>query len=146
MNEEQQPALPLLSTDTLPPVKPAGVVYSSPGDNGGVIREPVPSRPVAAPAPPRRFYGAVSLDAIRTGRDAAQIADEVIQHLTKLLGAKVEITLEIQAEVPNGVPEDVVRTVTENCRTLQKLWLRGAVTQEAGSVLLPATTPPRQRR
>jgi hypothetical protein len=75
---------------------------------------------VAAPALPCRFYGAVSLDALRVGRDAAQIADEVIQHLTKLLGAKGEITpLEILAEIPDGVPEQVVRTVTENCRTLR---------------------------
>jgi hypothetical protein len=79
----------------------------------------VPRPPPAAPAKPHRFYGSVSLDAIRTGRDAAQIADEVIQHLTKLLGAQVEITLEIQAEIPEGVPEQVVRTVTENCRTLR---------------------------
>src|SRR5579883_68283 len=73
----------------------------------------------AAPALPHRFYGSVSLDALRIGRDAAQIADEVIQHLTRLLGAKVEITLDIQAEMPDGVPEQVVRTVTENCRTLR---------------------------
>ena len=27
--------------------------------------------------------------------------------------------LEIQAKIPDGVPDDVVRTVTENCRTLK---------------------------
>ncbi len=119
MEEEQRPAPPLPPFNPPPPEKPGGVIYSPPQEgNGNVIREPLPSGPVAAPALPRRFYGAVSLDAIRTGRDAAQIADEVVQHLTKLLGAKVEITLEIQAEIPDGVPEQIVRTVTENCRTL----------------------------
>jgi hypothetical protein len=30
----------------------------------------------------------------------------------------VQITLEIRAEIPAGAPAAVVRTVTENCRTL----------------------------
>jgi hypothetical protein len=61
----------------------------------------------------------VNLDAIRINRDSATIADEVIQHLTALNGATVKITLEIEADIPNGVPSDVERTVMENCRTLK---------------------------
>ena len=34
------------------------------------------------------------LDAARPGRDASQIADEVISHLSGLLGANVEVRLE----------------------------------------------------
>ncbi|NOZ87479.1 MAG: ATP-binding protein [Deltaproteobacteria bacterium] len=67
----------------------------------------------------RRFYGSVKLDSLRVGRDAARIADEVIQHLTKLVGAEVEITLEIQARLPDGASDKTVRDVTENCRTLR---------------------------
>jgi hypothetical protein len=67
----------------------------------------------------RRFHGSVALDAARTGRDAGRIAEEVIQHLTTLRGAKVTVTLEVQAEVPDGVPDATVRTVSENCRTLK---------------------------
>lgn len=69
-------------------------------------------------AKPKRFYGTVNLDSIRAGRDAQQIIAEVVQHLTSLSGADVEVTMEIQAKVSDGVPDDVVRTVTENCRTL----------------------------
>jgi hypothetical protein len=29
------------------------------------------------------------------------------------------VTLEVEAEVPSGVPDSVVRTVTENSRTLK---------------------------
>jgi len=43
----------------------------------------------------------------------------VAQHLTGLLDAKVKVTIEIEAELPSGAPENVVRTVTENCRTLK---------------------------
>ena len=68
---------------------------------------------------PRRFHGSVSLDATRVGRDASRIADEVISHLSGLMGATVRVTLEIEADIPNGAPDNVVRTVTENGRTLK---------------------------
>ena len=45
--------------------------------------------------------------------------DEVIAHLTALVGAKVRVTLEIGADIPSGAPDQVVRTVTENSRTLK---------------------------
>lgn len=67
----------------------------------------------------RRFYGSVKMDSLRVGRDAGRVADEVIQHLTKLVGAEVEVTLEIQARLPDGASDKTVRDVTENCRTLR---------------------------
>ena len=48
-----------------------------------------------------------------------KIMEEVVKHLTTLYGANVQVTLEIQAEIPGGVPEETMRTVTENCRTLR---------------------------
>jgi hypothetical protein len=71
------------------------------------------------PVKPKRFHGTVELDPARVGRDASRIADEVIAHLGGLVGAKVEVTLEIEAEIPGGAPDQVVRTVTENSRTLK---------------------------
>ena len=68
---------------------------------------------------PKRFHGTVTLDTTRVGRDASLIAQEVIAHLAGLVGAKVKVTLEIEAEIPNGAPDHVVRTVTENSRTLK---------------------------
>ncbi len=70
-------------------------------------------------ASPKRFYGTVNLDPIRAGRDAQQVIAEVVQHLTSLPGSNIEVTMEIQARVSNGIPDDVVRTVAENCQTLQ---------------------------
>jgi predicted AAA+ superfamily ATPase len=66
-----------------------------------------------------RFHGSVHLDPTRLGRDAGKIAEEVVQHLSTLPGAKVELTLEIQATLPSGAPDTTVRIVTENCRTLK---------------------------
>ena len=95
-----------------------GVAETSASTSAGAGTSPEPT-----PPPPeqkaRRFHGAVSLDATRVGRDASQIADEVIAHLAGLVGAKVTVTLEIEAEIPSGAPDHVVRTVTENSRTLK---------------------------
>ena len=68
---------------------------------------------------PKRFHGTVNLDPTRLGRDAGRIGDEVVAHLAGLVDANVRVTLEIDAEVRAGVPEQTVRTVTENCRTLK---------------------------
>jgi hypothetical protein len=43
----------------------------------------------------------------------------VISHLAGLVGSSVKVTLEIEAEVQAGTPENVVRTVMENSRTLK---------------------------
>jgi hypothetical protein len=71
------------------------------------------------PQRPRRFHGSVTLDPARVGRDAGRIAEEVIAHLAGLVGAEVTVTLEIHAEIPAGAPDNVVHTLTENCRTLK---------------------------
>lgn len=70
-------------------------------------------------AKPTRFFGSVKLDPARLNRDAAQVSAEIVQHLTSLIGADVEVTMEIQAHVTDGIPENVVRTVSENCKTLK---------------------------
>jgi hypothetical protein len=61
----------------------------------------------------------VQLDPARVGRDAGRIAEEVIAHLTGLVGAEVRVTLDIEAEIPGGAPDHVVRTVLENTRALK---------------------------
>jgi hypothetical protein len=48
--------------------------------------------------------------------DAGQIAEEVIAQLSS---ARVTVTLEIEAEAPDGVPDEVVRIVSENSRALK---------------------------
>jgi predicted AAA+ superfamily ATPase len=96
-----------------------------PGGNGPTTVEPGTGR-LATVSPPAvttprlsRFHGSVPVDPLRLGRDAARIAEEVVQHLTGLVGAKVEITIEIHAELPDGAGDKLVRDVTENCRTLK---------------------------
>jgi hypothetical protein len=87
----------------------------NPGDPSTTAAQPTNAGPVR----PKRFHGTVTLDPARVGRDASKIADEVIAHIAGLVGAKVKVTLELEAEIPSGAPDHVVRTVTENSRTLK---------------------------
>ena len=95
-----------------PEPRPAG------DDHGDGRGAPTPN-PRPAPAAPKRFHGAVALNPIRVGSDAGRVAEEVIAHLAGLVGADVTVTLEIEAHIPAGAPDNVVRTVTENARALK---------------------------
>jgi len=68
---------------------------------------------------PKRFYATVRLNPMRLSSEAGTIGQEIVQHLEALLGADVQITLDIEADVPGGVPEQVIRIVSENARTLK---------------------------
>ncbi len=91
--------------------EPPGGEPVAPGD------APTPGKPVARI--PNRFHGTVVVDPARVGRDAGRIADEVISHLVGLVGSEVTVTIEIDPRIPSGAPDNVVRTVTENSRTLK---------------------------
>ena len=103
---------------------PTAVV--TPGNGGtsitgatGVVGPSDETGSTPQPPKPRRFHGSVHVDPMRLGRDASRIAEEVIQHLTGMVGSKVEITIEVQAELADGASDKLVRDVTENCRTLK---------------------------
>lgn len=97
---------------------------ASAGANGGtttVSPATQPGQTAVKPAAPQltRFHGSVPVDPLRLGRDAARVAEEVVQHLTGLVGANVQITIDIHADLPDGAGDKLVRDVTENCRTLK---------------------------
>ena len=91
---------------------PAGVTGGAGASGGAPPTPPIKVRP-------RRYYGSVTLDPQRVGRDAGRIAEEVIAHLAGLVGARVTVTLDIEVHTPEGVPDNVVSIVSENCRTLK---------------------------
>lgn len=83
------------------------------------FRDDGSSEPAAPPAVRlRRFHGSARLDPQRLNRDAARLTQEVVEHLTGLVGTDVEVSVEIQAANQDGFPDDVVRTVSENAQAL----------------------------
>ncbi len=84
-----------------------------------------PGQPAPQPQaqPPRKqnthFFLSAPLNTTRINKDVNNIVQEIINYLSGVEGAEVEITLEVTANLPNGAPVPIVRTVTENCRTLK---------------------------
>jgi hypothetical protein len=67
----------------------------------------------------RRYAASLALDPDRPSRDMGRIAEEVLAHLATLPRAKLSITVEIAANIPDGVPEDIQRIVLENGAALK---------------------------
>lgn len=74
-----------------------------------------PPKPVVA----HRFHASTKLNPAKLAGNAGQVGEEIVQHLNALRGADVEVTIEVHATVPDGIPESIVRTVSENARTLK---------------------------
>jgi hypothetical protein len=79
-----------------------------------------PSIPSESEQPQNKhFFMTAQLDNTRINRDVQRLIEEVISHLTSVDGVEAEISLEVNVTAPNGLSPSVVRTVSENCRTLK---------------------------
>ncbi len=100
-----------------------GALQGTTSANAGSVREPngpyAARSGGAATTMPTMFSGTVELDPQMLTKSAGEIGQAVVQHLAGIYGAQVTVRLEIEAHVPSGVPEKVVRDVTENARTLK---------------------------
>lgn len=65
-----------------------------------------------------RFFGSVKIDSDRYARDIGNVTREVIDRLAGA-GARLDITIDIQATKPGGFDESEVRTIGENARVLK---------------------------
>ncbi len=109
-----------MEAETPSPTGVEGGALSTPDDSRGGAGEGGDAiAPTGVPPALRRFHGSVELDPERVGRDAGRIAEEVIAHLVGQVGASVSVTLEIEARLPEGASDQIVRVVTENGRTLK---------------------------
>jgi predicted AAA+ superfamily ATPase len=73
------------------------------------------------PSGPRntRFFGVATVSSALYMKDLTRISQEVIRHLAASDDVDLEIKLEISARSKDGYPDDKVRIVTENARTLK---------------------------
>lgn len=69
-------------------------------------------------AAPTRYFGSVKVSPERYARDIGNVQREIIDRLAGA-GAKLEITIDIQASKPDGFDESEVRTISENSRVLK---------------------------
>ncbi len=67
---------------------------------------------------PTRFRGTAIISPDRPARDMNRIFDSIVQHLTTIPDASVELKLEIDAEIPSGINKAKSKTLLENANTL----------------------------
>lgn len=75
-------------------------------------------RPAATPHN-TRFFGVYRVNPERYARDLTRVSQEVLQQLAAVDGSRLEVTIEVHARAPKGFPDDKVRVVLENARTLK---------------------------
>jgi len=82
------------------------------------------SVPPTSPAPtsnqqPRRFFGSVEVDMVRPVKAFEAILSAVVTELQRTKGAKVRITLEIEADAEEGFSEADIGVVRDNAHQLK---------------------------
>ena len=76
------------------------------------------SRPPASRPKMTDFSVLAKLDNTRVTRDVRAIVEEIVDQLSMLDDAEVELRFEVRAHVAEGIPDSSVRTLSENCNTL----------------------------
>ena len=96
-------------------VSPIDIAWAPQPATGSDEPSPIES---ALEAALTRFFGSVKIDPDRYSRDIGNVTREVIDHLAGT-GAKLDITIDIQAVKPEGFNESEVRTISENTHVLK---------------------------
>lgn len=97
----------------------SGEIYTHPTSGSETGANIVHDESVRNTSKNTHFFMTAQLDTTRIGRDVQRLVEEVITHLTSADGAQVEVSLEVDVKSPDGLSPQVVRTVSENCRTLK---------------------------
>ena len=108
--------------------QPKPAIATLPGGSAAIVQEtppgPVPGGPTPlGPTPPvtakaKSFHGNVTINATTAKMRLVQVAEEIIAALAADPNAEVKISVEIQANFPNGAQDQTKRAVSENAKTL----------------------------
>jgi uncharacterized protein len=95
----------------------------APSASGATTSTPV-STPMASPSFPTRpasataFHGTADISPATAKMRLVQIADEIVAVLGSDPNASIKVVLEVSAEFPDGVKDNIKRAVSENARSL----------------------------
>ena len=68
---------------------------------------------------PTFFHATTSMDGHRSLMKIGKIDENVLAHLASIPGAEVKITYTLEVNVPSGIPDNTLRTVNENAKSLK---------------------------
>jgi hypothetical protein len=101
-----------------PPVEGGATGASADHQTGGGLGNDVATTK-PTPRQPTRFYGSVEIDMVRPMKSFDAIVNAVVMELQRTHGAKIKLTLEIEAEAPAGFDEADIGVVRDNARQLK---------------------------
>lgn len=102
------------------PTSPNGTTHGAPSEGGHVpVQASVEGGVDPGREKPRRFYGTVDLDMVRPMKAFDGVFNAVVMELQRTPGAKVKITIEIEAEADGGFEESDIGVVRDNARQLK---------------------------
>ena len=100
----------------------AGLVVPGVGGVCATCGLPVHAGPCpgeSVPSKHTRYFGVYAVDASLYARSFTRLSQEILQHLAAVDGVDLEITVEISAKTDEGFPDDKMRVINENARTLK---------------------------
>jgi hypothetical protein len=98
--------------ESTPEVSPSQDTDIDPAKPG--VKTPVPAQVHNV-----RFFGVYKVDPERYGRDLTRLSQEILQQLSAVDGVELAVSVEVHARSEAGFPDDKVRIVLENARTLK---------------------------
>ena len=106
-----------------PRVPPFGAAPGAPTP-GGVGERPEPgpgggTTLVPGHVKPRRFFGVVELDMVRPVKAFDAVLNAVVMELQRTQGAKVKVTIEIEAQADTGFEDTDIGVVRDNAKQLK---------------------------
>jgi hypothetical protein len=90
----------------------------TPLEDGADPVSPITTGPTPSPQP-RRFFGSVEIDMVRPVKAFDAILSAVVMELRRSKGAKVKLTLEIEADAEDGFSEADIGVVRDNACQLK---------------------------
>jgi hypothetical protein len=94
---------------------PAGTPASPGASPGATVQTPSTTQTRKA----RRFYGSVELDMVRPVKAFDSVLNAIVMELQRTQGAKVKLTLEIEAVADEGFSDNYAGVVRDNARQLK---------------------------
>jgi hypothetical protein len=117
-----QSALVVRPESALPQLRSVAPI-PSPGPGSPVHPDPSTVPPISPEPPsnaqPRRFFGSVEIDMVRPVKAFDAILNAVVMELQRTKGAKVRMTLEIEADTQDGFSDADIGVVRDNARQLK---------------------------
>lgn len=77
------------------------------------------SNVTSKPSLPKSFKMSADIDPVRVSKDIQTIVSEIVSQIQSVDGTQIDLTFEVNAYANEGLPQQLQRTLSENCKTMK---------------------------